>query len=246
MGADRGTTQDGVYEQLFSRALELMYSDIEPEPGFHRFINECSDVVRSPVWDSLRRLDIPSDLRHIESWLSSLFEEEPPEPQIRGLYFGISDPFVGVGYELYLCGSSRYDSADVDFAWAVNPDYWPEGRYSKSGVFHALWTPSGQRQLPYQLADDAIPLVYAGLVANWLSSRMSRVVLGNARLRAIAVGHDEGDAYLLGIVDADGYHKSSLRATLEAIGERERQVERFVAGLERGQPGHTGENRDSP
>ncbi|HEX9340829.1 MAG TPA: hypothetical protein VF992_06630 [Thermoplasmata archaeon] len=153
---------------------------------------------------------------------------------------------MGVGYELYLCGSSRYDSADVDFAWAANPDYWPEDRYSKSDVFHAMWAPSGQRQLPYQLADDAIPLVYAGLLANWLSSRMSRVVLGNAKSRVIAVGHDEGDAYLLGIVDSDGYHKSSLKATLEAIGERERQVERFVAGLEPGQRGHTDENRDFP
>src|SRR2546427_4570282 len=225
MGVERRKAQDDLYERLFLRALELMYSDIEPEPGFHRFINECSDAVRSPEWNSLRRLDISSDLRHLESWLNLVFEDEPPEPRISGLYFGISDPFVGVGYELYVCGSSRYDSADVDFTWAVHPDYWPEGRYSKSDVFHAMWAPSEQRQLPHQLADDAVPLVYAGLVANWLSSRMSGVVLGHASSRAIAVGHDEGDAYLLGIVDSGGYHKSSLRATLEAIGERERQVE---------------------
>jgi len=206
--ADRHAT----YRELSARAIEIIRSGIDPRKGFQQFLKECAKVLAHPAWESLMRLNVPADLAHHDKWLRSVLESEPPAPEINGLWFGITDPFVDqdgivVGYELYVSGSSRFDASDPTFEWAASPEYWPNRRYSSSEVFHALGRLAEQHQLPYQLADDVVPLLYAALVVDWLSNRVPRLMLGGAPSRAIAVGHDEGDGLLVGSVDAAGYHR---------------------------------------
>ncbi len=233
MTARTKTPSQNRLERLYFRALELICSSTEPRLSLHEFADECGTVAPHQAWADIKRLDINADLAHHERWIRSIFEKEPPPSTVNGLWFGISDPFVGVGYELYLCGSSRYDVSDVEFDWAALPDYQPRGSYSQSEVFHALWKPARQGELPYQLVDDAVPLLYAGLVVNWLAGRLPQTLLGNARSRAIAAGHDEGDPFLLGTVDSTGYHKTPYTEALEALKAREQRIERFTSELER-------------
>jgi len=206
-----------------------MFSDVEPETGFFQYIDECERAVPHHAWEQFRPLDVGADLDHLARWLQSILETEPPPPAVNGLWFGISDPFVGasrrvIGYELYLCGSTHFSPADRVFDWAVDPEYMPERRYARSNIFHLLGTIASQHQMPSQLADNAVPLAYAGVVVNWLARREWKRIVGVGEFRAIAVGHDEGDGFLLGVADRNGYHPSDARATLEDLKRRIQRI----------------------
>src|SRR5205085_8479440 len=93
--------------------------------------------------------------------------DEPPEIEIDAYWFGIFNPSQDglESCDLYIAGSDHFDPDDRTADWAVNPSYFPVGRYADSVVLAALHQILGSADdNAFTFGDYALCLGYACLV----------------------------------------------------------------------------------
>ena len=189
----------------FETHIDFLLKTIEEEHsasgGMNRLLNHCASHCPDDVWQRLRELYIRPDLDRIASWLETVLSTEQPPATIVAFYFGLFDEWDGVKSRcrLYVAGSERFDASDQSSEWAVDPAYFPEGRYSPSAVLPSLsaeaQTCSGETR---DLIEYLLCLGYASLAIK----ESCRILRRNPELDRIlrlprAVGFDSGDVFLL-------------------------------------------------
>jgi hypothetical protein len=171
--------------------------------AMNRLLDYCANQCPDECWGRLRKLDTRRDVAGISSWLEAVLLNEPPPPSINALYFGLFDEAqegLNSRCKLYVAGSDRFDASGQSAEWAVDPVYFPEGRYAPSEVLLSLSaearTCSGGEAREF--IEYLLCLGYASLAVK--ESRRS--LAANPKLNLVlrvpmAVGFDSGDVFLL-------------------------------------------------
>jgi hypothetical protein len=175
-------------------------------------VQSLAEETPTPAWEKILALDFDADTAALVEWFEQLLAAEPPAPEINALWFGLFSRALDDGSSasaLYAAGSERYGR---DREWMVSPEWWPRRRYAPSTVQRVL------RSICYAdgkrvgwLADYAVTLTHAASSVNALIDAVgpSRI-LGDRASLAITVGHDSGDALLLGVLRSAGLDDSDF------------------------------------
>ena len=110
------------------------------------------------------------------------------------------------GSDFYIAGSAHYPSDD----WISDHDWEPAGRFAHSPAqadMYQLAATEGSEVLA--VVDYVLTFAHAAATVNDLIVQTeSSLFLGGSQRRGIAVGHDSGDALLLGELTARGFDRS--------------------------------------
>jgi hypothetical protein len=187
----------------------VVRADTGVEEGMRRLAAYCQVKHPSPVWGEILALDIRSDIRALRSWLEEVMVEEPPDPRIEALWFGLYDAILRNGREycaMYVSGATRFDPADRTAEWAEwAPDaYMPASRYAKSEVLQEISNLAhGAGLEARELAAQVLCLGYACLAIREVCASMNRsIFLGGRPSRAVAVGFDGGGHVVVRTLDS--------------------------------------------
>lgn len=164
-------------------------------------IQHCAADSPHPAWQRMLSLNYEADAEAIKAWFVRLLIDEPPPATINGLWFGLYESERGS--EFYVSGSELFGE---DEEWMCRLAWWPEGRYAGSTVHRQLL------QLGRQASSDigwltsyAICLGHAAASVNALVDHLGPPAISQGKSSlAIAVGHDSGDALLLGVLNQTG------------------------------------------
>ena len=196
-------------KNVFAHIEATIRSGVGPIDGMQLVLRYCETNAPKADWHRIRVLPLEQDLLRLEAWLAEVLTNEPPPQTIDGLWFGLFEPVRDDGSEsldMYVCGSDHYDPTEEWHDWAVNPVYWPDGRYATSEVLHGIKAATNLKpELPSNLSDYALSLAYSGLFVSSFARRNARILLGKAASRGLVVGHDSGDSIKIGVVDGNGF-----------------------------------------
>jgi hypothetical protein len=192
----------------FDRIETLVRNRTAVRRGMATLPDFCNTVLPSPVWKTLLRLDYENDVRRLAEWFRNLLTSEPPPAELNGFWFGLFNPIIRRRPTscLYLTGSKRFDPQQSLPEWACGPAYFPEGRYSHSSVLATIYRAVNEAKEDVGgQGEYTLCLGYSCLaVAEWCRGPMRATLLGDAPLRAVAVGFDSGDALPVDVLRRDG------------------------------------------
>ena len=183
---------------------ELINREIRGEASIdesmQRMIELCEDARSHHDWRQLRELPY-NNLSPLRQWIVRPFQDEPPAKDIKGLWFGLFNPVVGgeAIADMYVCGSTRFDSEDPVHDWACDPQWWPEARYSGSEILADIYRIAYQQDGLGNDAEYPLCLLYACLAVRGLLTPPPDEI---ARLEnvGVAVGYDSGTGINLGMI----------------------------------------------
>lgn len=198
----------GVVE-AFALVERLVRTGSEVAAGMERLLALCERSAPHEVWTRARELDFAGDAAALRVWLAGVLAEQPPSAEVAAYWFGLAHR-AGENQEescqLYLSGSTCFDPADPMCGWACWTDdtYLPEGRYADSPVLRELYRLVKETDVAL-LAEYALCLGYAALAVREACAGIGpHLLLGSRSWRGVAVGFDEGDFLLVGMLEAGG------------------------------------------
>lgn len=168
-------------EDLYKKVQELIEGG-QPAP---EAFTELLDFVRDEEGDSkflkaLRKLDSNKEQQRLKKWLGAALEKEPPEDDIVAFWFGLfntGDASGPTSVELYIAGSTEQPGEDPD--WAVDPEYWPERRYSKSRLLEKIYRHAYASGGP-ETEGEYFCLWYSALAVAELCRELGPLMLGQS------------------------------------------------------------------
>jgi hypothetical protein len=171
-------------------------------------IELCKPVAVSETWDRIASVGWASDREHCRRWFVALLAAEPPVQAINGFWFGIFNPVRAgeAASDFYVTGSQTFPSDD----WLFDTAWRPVGRYAQSpaqALIYRLGAEGGDDVLA--VADYVLTFAHAAGTVNDFIEDLGKLLHGGASSRAVAVGHDSGDAMFLGTLTAAGMDRSS-------------------------------------
>jgi hypothetical protein len=175
--------------------------------GMTQLLDYCEAASPSPAWSSIRRLDFEGDSADLRLWLEKVLSTEPPSQDINAFWFGVFNPVLENGETscgMYISGSTAFDPEDETGEWAVPSDesYLPEERYATSSILREVYRLVNKNSVA-DIGEYVLCLGYACLaIATIIRSLSPRLLLGERKARAIAVGFDSGDFIVLDDVRA--------------------------------------------
>jgi hypothetical protein len=173
-----------------------------------KYFDFCARHFPGSMWSRLQKLDIASDLENLQSWLANVLTREPPGG-ITAYWFGMFNPVVGGAPTccLYVAGSSTYRPGSDDPDTFCDPRYFPEGRYSESNVLGEIYRLATRgRMARNSMVEEFGCLGFAAIaIAHLMRTVDRRLLLGRAQERAVAVGFDSGDVFMLGVIGSSGF-----------------------------------------
>ena len=200
---------------MFDESARLTASAaLNPVPiasGMSRWFDYCDAVAptRKELWKRLRLLDFEADARRLSEWLAQLLSAEPPPKDVNGLWFGLHNPCDAEGEascQMYIGGSTGFDPKTKFNEWVCDLSYFPEGWYATSQVLPEIYrlVDSIEEENVSYLGEAFLAHGFlALLVSNWCHGPMKSHLLGNAEMRAVVIGHDNGDFYRLSVLRRD-------------------------------------------
>ena len=188
---------------------QVFASDVSPADGMPALIDFCTKLEKWRGWSAIRKLDYGADCRRLQKWLDTVLTKEPPSKSIKAYWFGMFNPVVDgeTTCGIYVAGSNTFDADDDSFEWACDPAYFPNRRYAQSQVLDEIYrrVKSAKGDVP-SYGEYVLCLGYAGLTVKSLAQKaVTEVWLGSKKQRAVAVGFDSGDGFLLGEIRKTGW-----------------------------------------
>jgi hypothetical protein len=198
MGLNLGKAHGWIVDELARRR--------PTNDSMNTLVDLCQSASPHPDWARLRSLPY-ADLSPLSEWVSRPFRDQPPVRPLRGLWFGLFNPYHDgeALADIYVSGSERFDPSSDNNEWAVKPDWWPDARYASSTVLADIY------RIAYRdggLGNDAeypLCLGYGAFAVRELLGRIEpTLVLGASNKLGVAVGFDSGDFVLLGELGPSG------------------------------------------
>lgn len=188
-----------------------------------------------PAGDWSPFLDLPFDREaaHLkQNWLPDVFQHRAPSSlPAAGILFGLYQPEIGRGRkretvtDFYVAGTRQFE-LDSEGDWAVEPAYFPRGRYANSQVladiYRRAYGPTNglgnqaEQYLCLGYVAFLIPVLLADITSKW-------IVKGDGQV-GIAAGWDSGEPLYLGSFTKQGFH---VRDPQEAIAGIQKRTEEF-------------------
>ena len=201
-------------EAMFARSARMIAEVASgPRPiatGMGQWFDYCEEVApeQGLLWKRLRELDFEKDARGLSKWIERLFNNETPPDSINGLWFGLYNPILDDDEptcQMYVGGAAGFDPGSDSNDCVCQLTWSPEERYPESPILTDLY-----RSLQGMTENDVIFLGEAFLchgylaliVSNWCHGPMRTILLGNAAIRAVVMGHDSGDFYRMAVLRA--------------------------------------------
>jgi hypothetical protein len=198
--------------RMFAQSARLIHAVASNPPpitiGMSRWFDYCDKVAPecNSLWKRLRGLDFDNDAKTLTKWLKHLLRKETPSESINGFWFGLYNPVLDDGEEtcqMYVGGSTAFDPNSNSNEWVCQLSWLPQGRYPTSQVLTDLYRPVQhvtKNQVSY-LGECFLCHGYLALVvSNWCNGPVRSILLGNAPLRAVVIGHDSGDFYRMAVL----------------------------------------------
>lgn len=178
----------------------------------------CERSVPHPDWAALR--DLPYNrLAPMYEWVAALFEDEPPDVPLAGLWFGLYNPRRGgeATADLRLGGSTRF-TADGGLGWAGGLEYRPPTS-AHSAILRSIYsTAYGPEAGPLgNAAEWSLCLAYSAFaVQEVLSVGLDpELILRGSESVGVGVGFDGGDFLLVGRLTSQGFAPLASRKSAE-------------------------------
>lgn len=141
--------------------------------------------------EAVARFDFDSAAEELAKWFLTLLQTQPrsPRKKLRALNFGLFEREGGC--TLYVAGSSRHEAGNSD--WAMEPDWWPNGRFAPSERLSELWNALPDRTIPRWVVIQAVTIVLVRMLFQGPTMQASpKKPLRNV---IVASGFDDGDLY---------------------------------------------------
>lgn len=188
-------------ERLLRRTLKEHWS---PAAAYREIVGFASAKQRSAAWKKVAKISIDEDIDRLTAQLAKVLAKESPPKNINGFWFGLFED-VDSGWTLYACGSRRYRNSG-SLEWAVQPDWWPDGRYMASKVLKQLTSARPQKDFDTSwLIETCAIFPYTAIaVAEALRRIDPKILLGSAPKRGVGCGFDAGDCFSIGELTGRG------------------------------------------
>jgi hypothetical protein len=194
--------------------LAVMHRFIAKEVVSKRSLRDSMDRIISKGakenhhkdWDKLQRLAY-EDLDDLRDWIEKPFRLDSSSVKLAGLWFGLFNPIYKRNpvADIYVCGSTQFDSTPDDNSWAVDPDWCPEHRYAKSAILAKIYKIAYGKGGLGNDAEYPLCLAYGCLAVRDLIQIMDpKLFLGLSSTLGIAVGFDSGDFIPIGTLTKRG------------------------------------------
>jgi hypothetical protein len=150
--------------------------------GVKELLRYGQSVAPGAPWGELDRLDVKREARSFELWLEG---NRPVDVAgIRAFYFGIAED----GGAVHLDGTADFDPADEACDWACEYVFRSEEDWGDSLALQTFGVIS-------EKADGELPVLLYVLCLGFVGLLVQRH--GKALAGPVAVGFDDGDAYVL-------------------------------------------------
>lgn len=189
-------------------ARDMIRDEADPVAAFSAVLRRCADAFPDAAWAAIEGIDFDASWRQEQQWFDELLRTDPPGLEVSGLWFGVFNGEHEEGVvvsDFYLAGSPSFDS---DPEWMCSLDWWPDGRYASSEAQAQIYRIASESSASaLEVADYVLTFTHAALTARRL---MELPVTGEklaGRTLGVGVGHDSGDAILLGHLTAIGFER---------------------------------------
>jgi hypothetical protein len=184
-------------DSAFDLIEELTNLQIDTKTRMTKLIDYCESTIPSPLWSSIRKLDFEGDTDRLRNWLETVLSSESPSENINGYWLGIFNPLLADGQvscDLYISGSTRYDTKDLDWAVLDSDSYLPENNEANSEILQRTYQLLKEHNLLWE-AEYVLCLGYACIVVDSICRMVNPQLLlfGKNKKRAVVVGFDSGD-----------------------------------------------------
>jgi len=180
---------------------ELFASSSAVSSAMRRTLDFCGSKYRVPGIQALYDLPFEQGTGALQNWVQTILRTEPPPGSIKAYYFGLFE--IG-GKEqmerpcLHICGCEQFDGEEQDQDWACSPTWRPKGRYANSDVLAALEDAARHSEEHRIELSYLLQLTFAGAaISHVMHSLPKDLTLGDNVTRALAIGFDSGDLFLL-------------------------------------------------
>ncbi|HOC38907.1 MAG TPA: hypothetical protein PKJ77_06500 [Thermodesulfobacteriota bacterium] len=206
---DHELTETEIWTDVFEKVVELVNVGMPVSTGMASIIDACEIYFPHNDWEKFRHLEY-DDISGLSTWITFILKHDPVPAETRGLWFGIFNASHGgrqVTADFYVSGSRVFSAADAYCEWARDAFYLPSGRLAHSDILDAIYriayeSTEGLRDT----AEYSLCLAYGGLAVKQLLLQLDHgLILGNALELGVAVGFDEGDCIVLGVIDHMGF-----------------------------------------
>lgn len=154
------------------------------EQGWEELMRHCRGIAPEAPWELVQEVDLKREVSSFQSWL----RESTPGPEeskgIAAYYFGVSED----GASVHLDGTSEFDPLDATCDWACDFVYRNEEDWDGSRGLAVIGALS-------QTADGDVPVLLYLLGLGYVGMLVTNY--GRGLGRPLAVGFDDGDAYVL-------------------------------------------------
>jgi len=193
---------------------QVVLSGANVTNGMAQLVAYCEQEQPDPRWERLLRLDYAASVSQLADWLTDVLTTEPPGADINGYWFGLYNPMLddgGDGCQLYISGSTTYTPHDRTGDWATweADSYKPDKRYADPTMLTILFrmtSPLVPGSINSEVGEYVLCLGYAALAVAYLCQTLPPAVwLGDRDERAVALGYDSGDCWVLGTMLRSGW-----------------------------------------
>ena len=190
------------------RLLDLLGARTTVSELMAEIIGVCQDSFAHADWTRLAALDWSADAEQVRRWVPRLLDQEPPQSELAGLWFGLVNPITAgtVRSDIHLVGTRDYDPDDADYEWTLTGIYYPDA-YANPSCLEQLYAIAYENE--HGLRNDAewaLALAFGCAATAYALEPLSAVsVSAGGRRVGVAAGFDDGDFLALGELTRDGF-----------------------------------------
>ncbi|MFM8322032.1 MAG: hypothetical protein ACKOC5_14055 [Chloroflexota bacterium] len=199
--------------QAYYQAVKLMYSGSPVAQGMLELDRLARALAPHSVWDRLRQVDFAAELPALQSWAAAEIARRPQDVAV--LHWRLAD--LGEAMWLAFLRPLRPPAGDDDWQAYDHSQAAPAPSSvlaQMAGLAESeLTNAQGEYTHPDVgwIVETCYPLAYAGLTAARIAQDLPpQALLGDDPARAIAVFFNEGDEFILGRVDRQGFRYHPL------------------------------------
>jgi hypothetical protein len=208
-----------VTNKAYCDAIRMMFSGKPVAVGMKQYCEYLQTILPHPIWEEIKDLPFNEEVQRLNHRLSAVFTTEPPSQNVKLFYFGLSD----LGDNMYLSGIENYNIREDG---TIDPDKivedWPRDYNSKSEILtqmHKIVEKTEEEV--HWIGEACLPLVFIGLSVSYIFCTLpSNLLLQGGTPRQVAVCFDEGDLFLLGEIQQNGWHYLPEPTFLKMLGSK--------------------------